>query len=205
MITNSQLYGTQNILFKYRYLRGVDMSIREKWIEFIYKTATGSKKVRTLLTPVGAIVFFTFLILLMVVSKITDRLLNIPEIIPSSFCSVTAIPVISLSILLAGWSIFHFLKVRGTPVPLNPPPVLVKSGPYAFVRNPMLTGVFIMLFGFGLLMNSFSMIFIFTPLFILLNVLELIFIEEPELKNAWESLIKNIKKESRCFCRDLKG
>ena len=175
------------------------MSVRDKWIEFIYKTATGSKKVRTLLTPVGALIFFTFLILLLLASKIIDRLLHFPEIFPPSFCSVTAIPVISLGVLLAGWSIFYFLKVSGTPVPLNPPPELVTSGPYAFVRNPMLTGVCIILFGFGLSMNSFSMVFIFTPLFILLNVLELIFIEEPELEKRLGEPYKEYKKRVPMF------
>jgi len=80
------------------------------------------------------------------------------------------------------WSILHFIKVKGTPVPFNPPPKLVNTGPYSYVRNPMLGGVFILLFGFGILFNSISLVFIFTPIFILLNFLELKTIEEPELE-----------------------
>ena len=45
----------------------------------------------------------------------------------------------------------------------------------------MLTGVFIFLFGIGFLINSISLVFCFTPLFILVNVWELKAIEEPEL------------------------
>ena len=45
----------------------------------------------------------------------------------------------------------------------------------------MLSGVFILLFGMGILIGSFSFTFIFTPLFIVLNVWELKAIEEPEL------------------------
>lgn len=45
----------------------------------------------------------------------------------------------------------------------------------------MLTGVFALLFGFGFLLRSVSLLFIFTPLFILMNVWELKVIEEPEL------------------------
>jgi protein-S-isoprenylcysteine O-methyltransferase Ste14 len=45
----------------------------------------------------------------------------------------------------------------------------------------MLTGVFALLFGFGVLLGSASLLVIFTPLFIFLNVWELKAIEEPEL------------------------
>lgn len=80
------------------------------------------------------------------------------------------------------WSVLHFVKVKGTPVPFNPPPKLVTTGPYTYVRNPMLTGLFILLFGLGVLFRSISLVSIFTPLFILLNLLELKAIEEPELE-----------------------
>jgi protein-S-isoprenylcysteine O-methyltransferase Ste14 len=45
----------------------------------------------------------------------------------------------------------------------------------------MLTGIFILLFGIGLMPGSISLTFIFTPLFILVNIWELEAIEEPEL------------------------
>jgi len=45
----------------------------------------------------------------------------------------------------------------------------------------MLTGVFALLFGIGVLLGSASLLVIFTPLFILINVWELKAIEEPEL------------------------
>jgi protein-S-isoprenylcysteine O-methyltransferase Ste14 len=80
-----------------------------------------------------------------------------------------------------GWSVQHFLKVKGTPVPFNPPPRLVTSGPYAYTRNPMLTGVFGLLFGSGILLESVSLLLVFTPLFIYVNYWELKAIEEPEL------------------------
>ncbi|NIM97178.1 MAG: hypothetical protein GTO24_03545, partial [candidate division Zixibacteria bacterium] len=60
-----------------------------------------------------------------------------------------SIPILSLSLFMMGWSIFNFLKVKGTPVPFKPPPTLVTTGPYAHVRNPMVTGVFLLLFGLG--------------------------------------------------------
>jgi len=71
--------------------------------------------------------------------------------------------------------------VKGTPVPFNPPPTLVTTGPYKFVRNPMLTGVFLLLFGLGFAIKSTSLVVLFTPLFALAYMWELKEIEEPEL------------------------
>ena len=66
-------------------------------------------------------------------------------------------------------------------MPFNPPPEVVTSGPYRYARNPMLTGVFLFLFGLGFAFASPSLVFVFTPLFVLANLWELKKIEEPEL------------------------
>jgi len=158
------------------------MKLRIRIINFIHKTASGSRKFRTLLTPVGALVFTLFTAGFAVLSLYTDKMLSFPAVLPQEFLNIAAVPVILTGIFFMSWSVFHFLRVKGTPVPLNPPPELVSSGPYAHSRNPMLTGVFILLFGLGIYFNSISMIFVYTPLFILLMVLELKLIEEPELE-----------------------
>jgi len=155
--------------------------MRKKLIDYLYKVATGSKKVRNLLTPVGAIFFACFITLFVLLALQLDQLLTLPRFIPSPFNLILSLPILFPGLSLIGWSALHFLKMKGTPVPFNPPPKLVVDGPYAYVRNPMLSGVFISLFGFGLLIGSFSFTFILTPLFIALNVWELKAIEEPEL------------------------
>ena len=90
-------------------------------------------------------------------------------------------------------------------MPFNPPPKLVSTGPYAYVRNPMLTGVFILLFGLGVLFRSISLIFIFTPLFILLNILELKTVEEPELEKRLGKEYLEYKKITPMFIPWLKA
>ena len=157
------------------------MLFREKIINFIYNNATNTKKFRTTLTPVGAIFFFLFVSLFVFVSLELDKYLNLPNFFPKNIVLYISIPFIVIGILLSGWSIFHFLRVKGTPVPLNPPPVLITNGPYKYIRNPMLTGLFFILCGLGIGLTSFSLFFIFTPLFIIINYLELKLIEEPEL------------------------
>jgi protein-S-isoprenylcysteine O-methyltransferase Ste14 len=102
------------------------------------------------------------------------------------------------------WSILHFIRVKGTPVPFNPPPKLVTTGPYAHVRNPMLTGVFVLLFGLGVLLRSISLVSIFTPLFILLNVWELKAVEERELERRLGKDYVEYKKRVPMFIPRLK-
>jgi protein-S-isoprenylcysteine O-methyltransferase Ste14 len=102
------------------------------------------------------------------------------------------------------WSILHFVKIKGTPVPFNPPPKLVNAGPYAYVRNPMLSGVFILMFGFGILFNSISLVFIFTPLFILFNYVELKAIEETELEKRLGKKYLKYKKRVPMFIPKLR-
>jgi protein-S-isoprenylcysteine O-methyltransferase Ste14 len=125
--------------------------------------------------------FGGFVALFVLAALQLDRWLSLPGLLPQSARLPISIPVMVVGIAITAWSGYHFLKVRGTPVPFNPPPELVSSGPYRFARNPMLTGVFIFLFGLGFWFDSLSLVFVFTPLFILFNVWELKQIEEPEL------------------------
>lgn len=175
------------------------MSLKDRWIHLIYRTAMGSRKVRLLITPVVALSYFLFASLFVILSFPADRLLGLPDLLPLSISSVLAVPVIFLGLFLALWSVLHFFQVRGTPVPFNPPPELVTSGPYAYTRNPMLSGLFIFLFGLALAFRSVSLFFIFTPLFILVNVMELKAIEEPELEMRLGQEYLEYKKRTPMF------
>lgn len=157
------------------------MTIKTKWIDLLYRTATGSRRVRNVFTPIGA-TFFGLLVLVFVVAALrVDQRIGLVDLLPGRLPILLSLPLFSVAFFLIGWSVHHFLKAKGTPVPINPPPRLVTSGPYAYSRNPMLTGVFALLFGIGVLLESISLLFIFTPFFILINVWELKAIEEPEL------------------------
>ena len=66
----------------------------------------------------------------------------------------------------------------------------------------MLTGVFALLFGFGMFFGSVFLFFVFTPLFILINFWELKAIEEPELvKRLGQEYIEYRKKTPMFFPR----
>jgi protein-S-isoprenylcysteine O-methyltransferase Ste14 len=157
------------------------MGFRESWISLLHSAATGTNKTRTLLTPIGVTVFGAVTALFVFAALVVDRLLHLPRLLPEGTRLPTSIPVMVVGAAVTVWSAFHFLKVKGTPVPFNPPPKVVKTGPYRYARNPMLTGVFVFLFGLGFGVNSVSLVFFFTPLFVLINVWELKKIEELEL------------------------
>ncbi len=175
------------------------LSFRHKIINLFYSVAKGSKKVRTLLTPLGGLVFLSFVGLFILLGIQTDKTLGFrPLLSPPANISVS-LPVLSIGAMLIIWSIIHFVKNKGTPVPFNPPPKLITTGPYAYSRNPMLTGVFLVLFGLGFLLQSVSLIFIFTPFFVLINLLELKAIEEPELEKRLGTEYSEYKKVTPMF------
>ena len=166
------------------------MRFRERLINVMYHAAIGTRKSRNLLTPIGVLIFLLFTALFVYLAVLFDGLFVLRWPIPVTVSRLVSTPLILIGIAITGWSVFHFLKVKGTPVPFNPPPKLVQSGPYKYARNPMLTGVFLLLFGIGFAIKSPSLVLIFTPLYVLINVWELKNIEEPELvKRLGESYL----------------
>ena len=157
------------------------MRFREHWINLLHRAATGTRKTRALLTPIGLIIFGVFTTLFVFAALLLDRLLDLPDLLPEGARLPVSIPVMAVGVAVTAWSALHFLRVKGTPVPFNPPPEVVATGPYRYARNPMLTGVFLFLFGLGLAFGSLSLVLFITPLFILVNLWELKEIEEPEL------------------------
>lgn len=180
------------------------LSLRDRLVSIFYRAATSSSRVRTLLTPGGLAFFLTLVALFVIGSLWMDRSLGFPELLPISWAIAVSVPILTIGLFLILWSIVHFAKARGTPVPFNPPPRLVTTGPYAYVRNPMLSGVFILFFGLGILFNSLSLIFIFTPIFIVLNLLELRAVEEQELGKRFGREYTEYKKRVPMFIPWLK-
>jgi protein-S-isoprenylcysteine O-methyltransferase Ste14 len=157
------------------------MTFKDRWIDFLYRSATGHRRIRKGLTAVGAVFFGLLLLCFVVLSRRADRLIGLEDLMPGRLPVVLSLPLLAVAAWLIGWSVGYFLRAGGTPVPISPPPKLVVSGPYAYSRNPMLAGVFALLFGLGVLLESATLLFVFTPLFMALMVWELKAIEEPEL------------------------
>jgi protein-S-isoprenylcysteine O-methyltransferase Ste14 len=136
---------------------------------------------RLILTPLVGFIFFCIVLLLIFTSFFLDRLLGFPEFISMPLSIAVSAPFLITGAFLWLWSLVKFFKTKGTPVPINPPPKLVTDGPYAYSRNPMMTGLFMVVAGVGILFGSISLTFIMTPLFVFMSILEFKYIEEPEL------------------------
>ncbi len=151
-------------------------------IGLIYRGATGTKKVRTILTPLVGAFFLCFILFVIFFAFYMDHLLDFPKFISRPYGILLSLPFLGVGFLLWIWSVWRFIRSKGTPVHINPPPKLVTNGPYAYTRNPMLTGIVLMMWGIGILVGSISLVFIFAPLFIFFLFLGLKYIEEPELE-----------------------
>jgi protein-S-isoprenylcysteine O-methyltransferase Ste14 len=157
------------------------MNLRERWVNYLYRAATGSQKYRPIRTSIGLTIFGLFTALFILFAIISDRVLNLSWPFPDKLTQITAYILLIIGAGLIVWTGFLFRKERGTPVPVNPPRELIVDGPYKLTRNPMLTGVFLAMIGLGLLIHSLSLVFVFTPLYALAHAWELKQIEEPEL------------------------
>ena len=86
---------------------------------------------------------------------------------------------------LFGWCVSLFVRVgRGTLAPWDPTRNLVGVGPYRFVRNPMISGVALMLGGQALFWGSWLM-GAWTCVFVLINHIYFVLSEEPGLERRF--------------------
>ena len=161
------------------------MSLADRWAEFIYQVATTRSKLKIVATTIGLIFWFGLGVLLVFASLWLDKFLPVWLLLPIPIKIFLSVLLLVIGSTLCLWTIYSFIKARGSPVPLNPPQRLVTTGLYSRVRNPMVAGWIIMMFGVGVLLNSISLILIFTPLFLLLNILYLKTIEEKEMEKKF--------------------
>ena len=161
------------------------MSLADKWAETIYLVVTTRHKLKIMLTPLAVIFWFGLSVVLVFASLWLDKRLHTPLLLPTPVNILLSLLPLIIGAAVRLWTVYDFIKSRGSPFPLNPPQELIITGLYSRVRNPMLLGWFLMLSGVGILLSSISLIIIFTPLFILLNALYIKTIEEKEMERKF--------------------
>lgn len=88
-----------------------------------------------------------------------------------SFKFILMLFLLALGFFLVIWTMRLFATVgKGTPAPWDPIDKLIVTGPYAYVRNPMLSGVFCLLFAEALLFQSKALL-IYALIFIAINAI----------------------------------
>lgn len=116
--------------------------------------------------------------------------------IDTGVLSYLAYPLWLAGAIIIIWCFWDFLvKGRGTPAPIDPPKVLVVTGLYNFVRNPMYVGVEMMLIG-HFLWFGFWLFLAYAVFFFLAFHTFILIYEEPTLKKkfgaAYEDYLKKV-------------
>ena len=114
----------------------------------------------TLLRHLLAIAILPFTVVVLVPFWIAERFgvaLTLGRSVGSVLLQVVGFALLSLGLLLFVASLRRFATDgKGTLAPWDPPSKFVVRGPYQFVRNPMISGVILLLFGEALVLLSRS-------------------------------------------------
>jgi protein-S-isoprenylcysteine O-methyltransferase Ste14 len=157
----------------------------EQLVDLLHRTVTGPKSIRRVLTPLFTLFFLGINLAAIGVSFYLDRRCGFPQFVLPFVGGAAALPFLIGGGWLWLWTVWKFLKTKGTPVPVNPPPILVTDGPYAYSRNPMMAGLFLMLAGIGIFFGSVWLTFLTTPLVVIVSLIVIRGIEEPELERRF--------------------
>lgn len=170
----------------------------------LYKVTTGPVSTRRILTPVAFLMFSAVVLAVIGCGMLLDRWLGFPPLLPGRPGLAAGAALLALGAFFSGWSIAVFVGEKGTPVPFSPPPRLVVKGPYVRSRNPMMTGLFLMLFGLGFLFGSVGLTVIMTRVFIVVGILGLKLVEEPELEQRLGAAYVEYRRKTPMFIPRLK-
>lgn len=103
-----------------------------------------------------------------------------------------ALLVVGLTLFAASLRMF-FSFGRGTLAPWDPPRHLIVRGPYRYVRNPMISGVVLTLFGIALCLRSQPHA-VWAATFLAINIVYFPLLEEPMLEDRFGDEYRTYKK-----------
>ncbi len=130
-----------------------------------------------IILPVSVVLFIPILLLYVSYVFFGDMIV----VSQSVFVQVVSVCFFAVGFLLAGVTTWLFFKIgRGTPAPWDPPKKFVIEGPYRYVRNPMIFGVFCILLGEAVLFWS-MILFCWVLVFFLANEVYIPLVEEKGL------------------------
>lgn len=135
--------------------------------------------IRALLTVIFAITAI-FAISLFIVIIFNNQLLAFNSVLSGVMLTLGTLLII-LGVGLVIYTNKEFLKIgRGTLVPTAPPKKLVVAGVYRYVRNPMIIGGLMIIFGEALIFASIELFALFVAIFSI-NHIYFVYSEEPGL------------------------
>jgi len=138
--------------------------------------------IKTIIVLPGTVLVFIPAVILLVSqgSRFTPQLAA-----PNQIFFWPALPAATLGFGLSAWTVSLFMKFgAGTPAPWDPPKNLVIRGPYCHVRNPMISGVLLMLMAEAMLLQSWP-IAVWMTFFFIGNAIYFPLIEEKGLEKRF--------------------
>jgi len=127
-----------------------------------------------------------------------------PTDIQATLICVAGAILLAVGAFLFGWSLFYFWsRGRGTLAPRDPPKAFGVAGPYPYVRNPMITGVILVLLGGAGVVRSRPHL-AWAVLVALINAVYIPLIEEPMLEERFGAAYRKYMKSVRRFLPSLR-
>ncbi len=156
--------------------------------------------IKALFTVIFAITV-TLIVSLLIVIISNNHILTFNSVL-SGVMLILGTLLIILGLGLIIYTNKSFLKIgKGTLVPLDPPKNLIVDGAYRYVRNPMIIGALILIFGEVLIFASIELFISFVMIFIV-NHIYFVYSEEPKLiKRFGEDYIEYKKNVPRWIPR----
>ena len=109
----------------------------------------------------------------------------VAETVPLLLVQLAGVLVLGAGIFLFASSLGRFAgEGKGTLAPWDPPRELVVRGPYRYVRNPMISGVILILLGEALVLLSTSHMW-WVLIFFGINAVYIPLLEEPQLESRF--------------------
>lgn len=147
-------------------------------MRFMKKPSFLSQVISILLLPFNATLTIPLILLLLGERKgLKLSLVSSKDIL----ILIAGVAAASIGIFLLAVTIRLFIVIgRGTLAPWKPAQKLVVKGPYRYVRNPMISGVSLILAGEAILFRSYYLL-IWLIVFFLINHIYFVLVEEPGL------------------------
>lgn len=127
-----------------------------------------------------------------------------PSSLPEGLLLIPGVGFLLVGLVLFSACLRQFAKQgRGTLAPWDPPRRLVIRGPYRWVRNPMISGVILVLFGEACLLRSVPHA-VWAAVFVAVNCVYIPLLEEPQLEARFGDDYRRYRNNVRRFLPRLR-
>lgn len=149
-----------------------------------------------------SIAILPFTVTVLIPMWIAPPRLDLPSVPPSLGDLALALLgylLVAVGLLLFASSLRRFAtEGDGTLAPWDPPRKFVVTGPYRFVRNPMISGVVFILFGEAAVLQTRPQL-IWALTFLGLNAIQIPLMEEPQLRERFGAPYEEYRRHVRRF------